>query len=97
MGENLAMQNNLSGEEPAEHFKRAYGLSIFEASKNESTYVSLVSCGAKISLDEYMRLVGKEKLTRPEGFDNNRCLTCGGELYGGSCYNADCPNTDLPF
>jgi len=61
MDANLTMQNNLSEEEPAAYFQRVYKLNRLDASKNEHTYMKLIECGGKISTDDYMELVGRQK------------------------------------
>ena len=63
---NLSMQNNIANEEPAQFFQRVYKLNRRDASKNESTYMKLIECGAKISMNDYMTLIGKTiKIKKP--------------------------------
>lgn len=88
MDANLTMQNNLSEEEPAAYFQRVYKLNRLDASKNEHTYMKLIECGGKLSMDDYMELVGRQKpnaRTEPALHKNIvsnpvNCVLCGEPL-----------------
>lgn len=52
----------MNNEQPALYFQRTYGLDRLLASKNETTYEKLLECGGKLTMDQYMSLVGYRKL-----------------------------------
>jgi len=61
-------------EEPAQYFQRVHKMGRLIASKNESAYMSLLDCGAVISMDDYIKLITKQQ--------EETTLLMGGEIAG---------------